>query len=73
MKASKAIRMLMFMAWVPCALYGQNIDQIKNADPLVITGAVGTQNTYHYSSGRDYSSPFSSTIYANLKDRKSVV
>ncbi len=66
MKASKAIRMLMFLAWMPCALYGQNIDQIKNADPLVITGAVGTQNTFHYSSGRDYSSPFSSTIYANL-------
>ncbi|MCR4922020.1 MAG: hypothetical protein K5945_10030 [Bacteroidaceae bacterium] len=66
MKASKAIWMLMFMAWMPCALHGQNIDQIKNADPLVITGAVGTQNTYHYSSGTRYSSPLNNTIYANL-------
>ena len=66
MKASKAIWMLMFVALLPGAVSAQNIDQIRDADPLVITGAVGTQNTYHYSSGTNYSSPLSNTIYANL-------
>ncbi len=66
MKASKVIWMLMFGALLPGALRAQNIDQIKNADPLIITGAVGTQNTYRYSTGMTYGSPLSNTIYANL-------
>ena len=28
----------------------QNISEIAKSDPLIISGAVGTQNTYRYSS-----------------------
>lgn len=45
----------------------QNISDIAKSDPLIITGAVGTQNTYHYSSvGDGYASPLSNSVYANL-------
>lgn len=48
-------------------LCAQNISEIAKSDPLVITGSVGTQNTYHYSSmGNSYRSPLSNSIYANL-------
>ena len=44
-----------------------DIAAIAQSDPLVITGSVGTQNTYYHSSaGSGYSSPFSSSIYANM-------
>lgn len=44
-----------------------DIATIAQSDPLIITGSVGTQNTYYHSSaGSGYSSPFSSSIYANL-------
>lgn len=47
--------------------YGQDISAIAKSDPLIITGAVGTQNTYHYTStGDGYASPMSNSIYANL-------
>lgn len=44
----------------------QDISQIAKSDPLIISGAVGTRNTYYYSSGTGYSSPLSNMIYANL-------
>ena len=45
----------------------QNIAEIAKSDPLLITGAIGTQNTYYYSSsGNGYSSPLNNSIYANL-------
>lgn len=45
----------------------QNISEIANSDPLVISGAVGTQNTFRYSSsGNTYGSPLSNSVYANL-------
>ncbi len=45
----------------------QTISDIAKSDPLIITGAVGTQNTYRYSSsGNTYGSPLSNTVYANL-------
>ena len=48
-------------------MFSQNISEIAKSDPLIISGAVGTQNTYRYSSeGNGYGSPFSSVIYANL-------
>ena len=48
-------------------LRAQNISEIAKSDPLIISGAIGTQNTYRYSSvGDGHSSPFSSAIYANL-------
>lgn len=44
-----------------------NISQIAKSDPLIITGAVGTNNTYSYSSvGDGYGSPLSNSIYMNL-------
>ena len=43
------------------------ISTIAKSDPLIITGAVGTQNTYRYSSvGTGYASPLSNSFYANL-------
>lgn len=43
------------------------ISTIAKSDPLIITGAVGTQNTYRYTSGgTGYASPMSNSIYANL-------
>ncbi len=45
----------------------QNISEIAKSDPLIITGAVGTQNTYHYTSvGDGYASPLSNSVYADL-------
>ena len=45
----------------------QDISQIAKSDPLIITGAVGTRNTYYHSTGSmGYASPLSNTIYANL-------
>ena len=47
---------------------GQNtISTIAKSDPLIITGAVGTQNTYYHSSvGSGYRSPWANSVYANL-------
>ena len=48
-------------------LHAQDIAQIAKSDPLIITGAVGTNNTYYYSSeGNGYRSPLSNAVYANL-------
>lgn len=47
--------------------FAQNISQIAKNDPLIITGAVGTSNTYYRSSyGDGYSSPLSNTLYGTL-------
>ena len=43
------------------------ISTIAKSDPLIITGAVGTQNTYYHSSvGSGYRSPWGNSFYANL-------
>ena len=45
----------------------QDISQIAKSDPLIITGAVGTQNTYYHSSvGDGYASPMSNMVFLNL-------
>lgn len=45
----------------------QNITEIAKSDPLIITGSVGTQNTYfHSSAGSAYASPLSNTLFLNL-------
>lgn len=66
MKAIKTTILTALVGMLPSVVCAQNISQIKDADPLVISGAVGTQNTYHYTSGNNYASPLSNTIYANL-------
>jgi hypothetical protein len=45
----------------------QDISQIGKSDPLIITGSIGTNNTYYHStSGAGYMSPLSNTVFANL-------
>lgn len=52
---------------LPLSIYAQNISEIAKSDPLIITGSIGTRNTYyHSSSGSGYASPWSNVIYANL-------
>ena len=47
--------------------HAQNITEIAKSDPLIITGSVGTQNTYfHSSTGGAYASPLSNTLFLNL-------
>ena len=47
---------------------GQNtISNIAKSDPLIITGAIGTQHTYYHSSmGGGYRSPWANSFYANM-------
>ena len=66
-KQSIKAALLTFTLTISCVVHAQNISEIAQSDPLVITGAVGTQNTYRYSSmGDGYRSPMSNVIYANL-------
>lgn len=49
------------------SLTQNSISTIAKSDPLIITGAIGTQNTFYNSSaGNGYRSPWSNTLYANL-------
>jgi len=61
----KCFSLLLLFATLPSG--AQDISQIAKSDPLIITGAVGTNNTYHYSSmGNGYASPLSNSFYLNL-------
>ncbi len=52
---------------LPNVVRAQDIKQIAESDPLIITGAVGTQNTYYHSSlGSGHASPLSNSVFANL-------
>ena len=56
---------MLFLLHIPLA--GQNISDIANSDPLIISGTIGTMNTYRNSSvGNGYASPMSNTVYATL-------
>ena len=67
MKEDKKRLLLPLLLLLSGVVHGQNISEIAKSDPLIITGAVGTQNTYRYSSvGNGYSSPLNNTVYANL-------
>ena len=44
----------------------QDIAQIAKSDPLIMSGAVGTTNTFYHSTGYRFASPFQSTVWANL-------
>lgn len=66
-RMKKHIAMLCLMIVVGITARAQDISQNANSDPLIITGAIGTNNTYNYSSaGMGYSSPLSNSFYANL-------
>ncbi len=60
--------MLLFAAiMLPGSVTAQNIADIGKGDPLIVTGTLGTMNTYRNSSvGNGYGSPLSNTVYANL-------
>lgn len=63
----KLLSALCLLAAFGPASQAQDISQIAQSDPLIITGAIGTNNTYNYSSaGMGYSSPLSNSFYANL-------
>lgn len=48
-------------------LSAQDISQIGKSDPLIITGSIGTNNTYYHSSyGAGYMSPLSNSVFANV-------
>jgi len=61
----KSFLLLYLFTALPAA--AQDISQIAQSDPLIITGSVGTNNTYYHSSiGNGYQSPLSNSIYLNL-------
>lgn len=52
---------------LPVGAMAQDIASIAKSDPLVITGAVGTQNTFLWTSlDNGYASPFSNSVHASL-------
>ena len=61
------ILLLSILLSVTARMAAQDIASIAKSDPLIISGAIGTQNTfYHTSSGMGYASPLSTSLYANL-------
>ena len=63
----KHFAMLCLLTAAGLTTQAQDISQIAKSDPLIITGAIGTNNTYNYSSaGMGYASPLSNSFYANL-------
>ncbi len=67
MAITALVAMSMHVDMAAQSLSLNTISTIANSDPLIITGAVGTQNTYRYSSvGTGYASPMSNSFYANL-------
>lgn len=56
-----------YVLTVTLPVRSQDIAQIAKSDPLIITGAVGTANTFYHSSlGAGYATPFSSSFYASM-------
>ena len=64
----KVMGLALMMCQLPLSrLSAQDIASIAQSDPLIMTGSVGTSNTYHYTSvGDGYASPMSNMVYANL-------
>lgn len=69
---SRAYIILLLTLTLPTGIaYAQTISQqtisnIAKSDPLIMTGAIGTSNHYYHSTGYQYSSPFSSNVWASL-------
>ncbi len=59
----KPLIVLTALTLAATASRAQNIEQIAKSDPLIITGVIGTMNTYN--SSAMYSSRLSNTVYAN--------
>lgn len=69
---TRAYIIYMIMLLCPLGLEAQSLTQnsistIAKSDPLIISGAIGTQNTFYNSSvGNGYRSPWANSLYANL-------
>ena len=64
MKTSVSRLMLLMMLFSVSGIYA--IEDPRKKDPLIITGALGTQSTLYYSSGGSSASPLNYSMYANL-------
>ena len=54
------------LAWAQ-DLTQRSIATIAQSDPLIMTGVIGTQNTYYHSSmGSGFRSPWANSLYANM-------
>ncbi len=62
----KTALFLLLIASTSERVRAQDIVQIAKSDPLIISGAVGTNNTFYHSTGYNYASPLQSTVWANL-------
>lgn len=62
----RAILLLAIVVGTATVAKAFDIATIAKSDPLVITGAVGTQSTFYNSTSGGYASPFSLSAYANL-------
>lgn len=66
-RMSRIVAIAVALLLLPKIAHAQDISQIAKSDPLIITGAVGTQNTYYRSSyGDGYASPLSNSVFASL-------
>lgn len=64
MKTSVSRLMLLMMLFAVSGIYA--IEDPRKKDPLIVTGALGTQSTLYYSSGGSSASPLNYSMYANL-------
>ncbi|MBQ5730749.1 MAG: hypothetical protein IIV57_03920, partial [Bacteroidaceae bacterium] len=64
MKTSVSNLMLLMMLFSVSGIYA--IEDPRKRDPLIVTGALGTQSTLYYSSGGSSASPLNYSMYANL-------
>ena len=60
----KALLMLMVVVLGICST--KAFEDPRKKDPLILTGALGTQCTLYYSSGGSYASPLNYSMYANM-------
>ena len=66
-RARKGSALFAIALLLSTAISAQNISEIAKSDPLIITGAIGTRNTYRYTSGgNSYASPLSNTLFLDL-------
>ena len=50
------------------AVFAQEVSDLARSNPLIMTGAIASQNTYYHSSvGDGYASPMSNTLTAKMK------
>ena len=67
MNKRSIILLLSILLSVSARMTAQDIASIAKSDPLIISGAIGTQNTFYTTTGgMGYASPLSTSFYANL-------